>query len=134
MPLMRGRSVRLGGYLHRDSYEAAPSGAASIFLAGRASGGDALPRMRDGRQPLDLARTPAGHIDQDRLIAAGAPTDDPSIVRRPIRPMARRPDGCVGGIADRPAHTARERHDAEAIAKEPDDLPAVVGDVRVAEW
>src|SRR5947208_1220166 len=28
MPLTRGRSVRLGGYLHRDSIGAAPSGAA----------------------------------------------------------------------------------------------------------
>src|SRR6476619_7716706 len=33
MPLTRGRSVRLGGYLHRDSIEAAPSGAASNYVA-----------------------------------------------------------------------------------------------------
>ena len=32
MPLARGRSVRFGGYLHRDSNGAAPSGAAPLFL------------------------------------------------------------------------------------------------------
>ena len=32
MPLTRGRSVRFGGYLHRDSIEAVPSGAASNFV------------------------------------------------------------------------------------------------------
>src|SRR6478672_5473365 len=31
MPLTRGRSVRLGELLHRDSFEAAPSGAASAY-------------------------------------------------------------------------------------------------------
>src|ERR1044071_1124790 len=31
MPLTRGRSVRFGGYLHRDSIGAAPSGAAPNF-------------------------------------------------------------------------------------------------------
>ena len=34
MPLTRGRSVRFGGFLHRDSIEAAPSGAASNFTRG----------------------------------------------------------------------------------------------------
>lgn len=32
MPLARGRSVRFGGLLHRDSIEAAPSGAASAYV------------------------------------------------------------------------------------------------------
>src|ERR687890_530815 len=32
MPLTRGRSVRFGGYLHRDSNEAVPSGAASYLV------------------------------------------------------------------------------------------------------
>src|SRR5215213_10785696 len=43
MPLTRGRSVRFGGYLHRDSIGAAPSGAAPNFspqcLAARPSAG-----------------------------------------------------------------------------------------------
>jgi len=32
MPLTRGRSIRFGGYLHRDSIGAAPSGAAPNFF------------------------------------------------------------------------------------------------------
>lgn len=53
MLLTRGRSVRLGGHLYRDSIEAAPSGAASAF-----PGPDRIGKVVPGpRSALDL---PAG--------------------------------------------------------------------------
>src|SRR5215213_10451186 len=49
MPLTRGRSIRFGGYLHRDSNGAAPSGAAPYFYPSRSD--SAAESDQDRREP-----------------------------------------------------------------------------------
>src|SRR3954469_10969439 len=81
MPLTRGRSIRFGGYLHRDSNEAAPSGAASTFPA-------VFPRRSRGRRVATTAQgAPHGRIDfRPRATRHHRPMSEEPRIERPAPP------------------------------------------------
>src|SRR3954452_5194782 len=87
MPLTRGRSVRLGELLHRDSFEAAPSGAASAYLA-RCSGVAALVaamRLGWGTSQRPVAAQPVTRHDRLAVQTQTAPPPIPVPAANPPR-------------------------------------------------
>src|SRR5258705_1362422 len=125
MPLTRGRSIRFGGFLHRDSIGAAPSGAAPNFStrdldrgAVRVGPRDAQVDRAAGRAgsnlELELPLAELRPLAEQQLPAAGG-APDPELLdaealdRRSAPeaavPIARAPRGLVVHRAFRPPLT-----------------------------
>src|SRR6478672_8024340 len=102
MPLARGRSVRFGGLLHRDSIEAAPSGAASAFVR--------TDRVRRGG-PRSSAATRPRRRRGDAISALSA-QEPRALNARTARPSGRNSSE-PSEQRNRPAHLSRTMH-AEA--------------------
>src|SRR6185312_7807124 len=85
MPLTRGRSIRFGGFLHRDSIGAAPSGAAPNFSSLLDRG---AVRVRLRRAQVDRAARRAG------------PNLELELSLPQLRPLAEQELPAAGGAAD----------------------------------
>src|SRR6185369_12872941 len=89
MPLTRGRSIRFGGYLHRDSIGAAPSGAAPNFSAQLRIEPDVpgLP-LRPGHPQIECSADAAGaNLEPEHPLAE-------------LRPLPEQQLPAAGGAAD----------------------------------
>src|SRR4029079_15931164 len=96
MPLTRGRSIRFGGFLHRDSIGAAPSGAAPNFS----------PRLDRGPVRVGL-----GHAQVDRATRRAGTDLELDLAFAELRPLAEQELPATGGAAD------PELLDAEAVER-----------------
>src|SRR3954451_12197233 len=85
MPLTRGRSIRFGGDLHRDSNEAAPSGAASYFVRDPSSAARSSSRNQPATPTRSWRRRRRGVGSDDRRMT------DERRIQRPA-PPAGQPD------------------------------------------
>ena len=97
MLLTRGRSVRLGGHLYRDSIEAAPSGAASAFLG---------PEARGARRSADERAGPEADSGVAAATALAVHAVTLSLLIRQEAPGEHNPDAPVPQLEGTPSRRA----------------------------
>src|SRR5687767_12146696 len=125
MPLTRGRSVRFGGYLHRDSIGAAPSGAAPNFSGGV---------FQCPTSARDLGPLRVEHGDQERADEPDGNEQQGGVRRERRRITAAAPaptaEATAAGVNRRPSRG--ERHVLDDVGQEDrgEGLPEVEGDAR----